>query len=67
VKKARPKASIFKGSRVVCNIHGNDYRLIAVVQYAADLAAAIARDRCVTAHHCRPIDEESVLHARSRA
>ncbi len=33
-KKAHPKASILKGSRVVFNIKGNDYRLIAVVQYA---------------------------------
>lgn len=34
VKKAHPKASVLKGSRVVFNIKGNDYRLIAVVQYA---------------------------------
>lgn len=34
VKKAHPKASILKGSRVVFNIKGNDYRLIAIVQYA---------------------------------
>lgn len=34
VKKSHPKASILKGSRVVFNIKGNDYRLIAVVQYA---------------------------------
>ncbi len=34
VKKAHPKASILKGGRVVFNIKGNDYRLIAVVQYA---------------------------------
>jgi mRNA interferase HigB len=34
VKKAHPKASILKGSRVVLNIKSNDYRLIAVVQYA---------------------------------
>jgi mRNA interferase HigB len=34
VKKAHPKASILKGSRVVFNIKGNDYRLIVVVQYA---------------------------------
>lgn len=33
VKKAHPKASILKGGRVVFNIKGNDYRLIAVVQY----------------------------------
>lgn len=34
MKKAHPKASILKGGRVVFNIKGNDYRLIAVVQYA---------------------------------
>lgn len=33
IKKAHPKANILKGSRVVFNIKGNDYRLIAVVQY----------------------------------
>lgn len=34
VKRAHPKASILKGRRVVFNIKGNDYRLVAVVQYA---------------------------------
>lgn len=34
IKKAHPKASILKGGRVVFNIKGNDYRLIALVQYA---------------------------------
>lgn len=34
VKKAHPKASILNGSRAVFNIKGNDYRLIAIVQYA---------------------------------
>lgn len=33
VRKAHPKASVLKGSRVVFNIKGNDYRLIAVAQY----------------------------------
>jgi mRNA interferase HigB len=33
VKRAHPKASILKGSRAVFNIKGNDFRLIAVVQY----------------------------------
>jgi mRNA interferase HigB len=33
VKRAHPKASILKGSRVVFNIKANDYRLIAVVAY----------------------------------
>ncbi|MGO9846566.1 MAG: type II toxin-antitoxin system HigB family toxin [Methylocella sp.] len=37
-KAAYPKASILKGSRVVFNIKGNDYRLIASAQYRADLA-----------------------------
>lgn len=34
VKTSHPKASILKGGRVVFNIKANDYRLIAVVQYA---------------------------------
>ena len=33
VKRAHPKASILKGSRVVFDIKANDYRLIALVQY----------------------------------
>jgi mRNA interferase HigB len=33
VKASHPKASILKSGRVVFNIKGNDYRLIAVVQY----------------------------------
>jgi mRNA interferase HigB len=35
VKASHPKASILKGSRVVFNIKGNDYRLVAAVQYQA--------------------------------
>jgi mRNA interferase HigB len=35
VKRAHPKASILKGGRVVFNIKGNDYRLVAAVNYAA--------------------------------
>jgi len=35
VKKAHPKASILKGSRMVFNIKANDYRLVATVQYQA--------------------------------
>lgn len=35
VKRSHPKASILKGGRVVFNIKANDYRLIALVQYAA--------------------------------
>src|SRR5687767_4242655 len=37
VKLAHPKASILKGSRVVFNIKANDYRLITVVQYTAEV------------------------------
>ena len=35
VKASYPKASILKGSRVVFNIKGNDYRLVAALQYQA--------------------------------
>jgi mRNA interferase HigB len=35
VKRSHPKASILKGGRVVFNIKGNDFRLIALVQYQA--------------------------------
>jgi mRNA interferase HigB len=35
VKVAHPKVSILKGGRAVFNIKANDFRLIAVVQYAA--------------------------------
>ncbi len=39
VKASYPKASILKASRVVFNIKGNDYRLVAAIQY---LAGALA-------------------------
>ena len=39
VKASYPKASILKASRVVFNIKGNDYRLIAGVQYQAGVLA----------------------------
>jgi mRNA interferase HigB len=39
VKASYPKASILKGSRVVFNIKGNDYRLIARIQYQAGVLA----------------------------
>jgi mRNA interferase HigB len=39
VKTSYPKASILEGSRVVFNIKGNDYRLIASVQYEAGVLA----------------------------
>ena len=35
VKASHPRASILKGSRVVFNVKGNDYRLVAAVQYRA--------------------------------
>jgi mRNA interferase HigB len=35
VKASYPKASILKGRRVVFNIKGNDYRLVAALQYQA--------------------------------
>lgn len=39
VKVSHPKASILKGSRVVFNIKGNDFRLIAAVQYQAGVVS----------------------------
>ncbi len=35
VKASHPKASMLKAGRVVFNIKGNDYRLVARVQYQA--------------------------------
>lgn len=37
VKASHPKASILKGGRAVFNIKGNDYRLVAAVNYQADV------------------------------
>lgn len=39
VKASHPKASVLKGGRVVFNIKGNDYRLVARVQYEASVVA----------------------------
>ena len=39
VKRSHPKASILKGGRVVFNIKGNDYRLVAALQYQAGVLA----------------------------
>ena len=39
VKASYPKASVLKASRVVFNIKGNDYRLIAAVQYRGGVLA----------------------------
>ena len=35
VKTSYPKASILKDGRVIFNIKGNDYRLVAALQYRA--------------------------------
>jgi mRNA interferase HigB len=37
IKRAHLKASILKGGRVVFNIKANDYRLIALIQYRAEV------------------------------
>jgi mRNA interferase HigB len=39
VKASYPKVSILKAGRVVFNIKGNDYRLVAAVQYRAGALA----------------------------
>jgi mRNA interferase HigB len=39
VKASYPKASILKAGRVVFNIEGNDYRLVAALQYQAGVVA----------------------------
>lgn len=39
VKASYPKASILKAGRVVFNIKGNDYRLVAALQYRAGAVA----------------------------
>jgi mRNA interferase HigB len=39
VKASYPKISILKAGRVVFNIKGNDYRLVARVQYQAGVVA----------------------------
>ncbi len=35
VKRSHPKASILKGGRAVFNIKGNDFRLVAALNYQA--------------------------------
>jgi mRNA interferase HigB len=39
VKMSYPKASILKAGRIVFNIKGNDYRLVAALQYRAGTLA----------------------------
>jgi mRNA interferase HigB len=46
VKRAHAKASILKGGRVVFNIKGNDFRLIAAVDYLG----AVVRIRFFGSH-----------------
>lgn len=57
VKSSHPKASILKASRVVFNVKGNDYRLIARVQHQA--GALAIRFFGTHAEHDR-IDAETV-------
>ena len=57
VQASYPKASILKGSRVVFYIKGNDYRLIASVQYQAGVLAIRFFD---THAEYEKIDAESV-------
>ena len=57
VKASYPKASILKASRVVFNIKGNDYRLVARVQY---LAGALALRFFGTHSEYDKIDAETV-------
>lgn len=39
LKTSHPKASILKAGRVVFNIKGNDYRMVAAIQYQAGVVA----------------------------
>lgn len=39
VKASHPKASILKAGRAVFNTKGNDYRLVAAIQYQAGVVA----------------------------
>jgi mRNA interferase HigB len=57
VKRAHPKASILKGGRVVFNIKGNDFRLVASV----DCLAGTVRIRFFGTHaEYDAIDAETV-------
>jgi len=57
IKASHPKVSILKGSRVVFNIKGNDYRLVAAVQYQAGVLVI----RFFGTHaECDKIDAETV-------
>ena len=57
VKASHPRASILKGGRVVFNIKGNDYRLVAALQYPAaswrsDSSAAMPNTTASTRRPC---------------
>jgi mRNA interferase HigB len=39
LKRSHPKASVLKGRRAVFNIKGNDYRLVAALNYEAGVLA----------------------------
>ena len=54
VKSAHPKASILKSGRVVFNIKANDYRLIALVRYAAGVVMTPSRVSEVLKWKARP-------------
>ena len=57
VKASYPKVSILKAGRVVFNIKGNDYRLVAAIQYRAGAIAI----RFFGSHaECDRIDAETV-------
>ena len=57
VKASHPRASILRGGRAVFNIKGNDYRLIAAIQYQAGVLVI----RFFGTHgHYNRIDDETV-------
>jgi mRNA interferase HigB len=57
VKRSHPRASILKGGRVVFNIKGNDYRLVAAINYRAGVIST----RFFGTHaECDKIDVETV-------
>ena len=61
VKSSHPRASILKAGRVVFNIKGNDYRLVAALQYRAGVV--VIRFFGTHAEYDR-IDAESVSWTR---
>lgn len=61
VRTSHPRASILKGGRVVFNIKGNDYRLVAALQYRAGVL--VIRFFGSHADYNR-VDAEAVLNGR---